>query len=131
MKDVTYAYRRDLQGVAFDDAVARTTEALMTEGFGVLTVVDVQATLKAKLRVDHRPYKILGACNPPLAHRALTAEPAIGLFLPCNVVVAQTDNGSEVAIGNPKEMFKIVDNQEMQSLADEVDAKLRAVLERI
>ena len=131
MKDVTYAYRRDLQGVAFDDAVARTTEALMTEGFGVLTVVDVQATLKGKLGVDHRAYKILGACNPPLAHRALTAEPAIGLLLPCNVVVAQTDNGSEVAIGNPKEMFKIVDNQEMQSLADEVDAKLRAVLERI
>src|SRR5512145_306580 len=111
----------------YEAALTRVTEALKAEGFGVLTEIDVQATLKQKLGVDFRPYKILGACNPPLAHRALVTAPEIGLLLPCNVVVAATDGGSEVQIADPKEMFKIVDNRELAPLAEEVGSRLRRV----
>jgi len=117
--------------VPFDQAVTRATEALKSEGFGVLTSIDVKATMKAKLGIDRPAYTILGACNPPFAHRALESEPEIGLLLPCNVVVAETAGGSEVQIADPKEMFKIVENRELAPLADEIGAKLRRVLDRV
>jgi len=104
---------------------------LKAEGFGVLTEIDVKATLKKKLDVDFRPYKILGACNPPLAHKALQGEPLIGLLLPCNVVVFEEDGDAVVSFVNPKEMFKVVENAELQAVAEEVDAKMRRAFEAL
>jgi uncharacterized protein (DUF302 family) len=112
---------------AFDQAVARVTEELQKEGFGILTEIDVKATLKKKLDVDHRPYKILGACNPQLAHRALTAVPDIGLLLPCNVVVRENDDGSvDVGFLDPGMMSTMVAG-DIEAIA--VDARAR--LERV
>lgn len=114
-----------------DTAVARVTDALKAEGFGVLTEIDVQATLKKKIDVDFRPYKILGACNPHLAHRALTAMPEVGLLLPCNVTVAQAVEGTgvEVAIVNPTMMMEALkDNTQLCDVADEARAKLERVV---
>ena len=132
MTDASYGYSKNLSKVDFDEAVVRVTEALKGEGFGVLTEIDVKATMKKKLDVDFRKYKILGACNPPLAHRALSSELHIGLLLPCNVIAFEEDDGTvTISIANPKQMFKIVDNKDLASMAEEVDAKLRCVLDRI
>ena len=97
-----YYIARTLAGAEFDDAVARTMDALGTEGFGVLSDIDVAATLKKKLGEEMRPYRILGACNPALAHKALSAEDKIGVMLPCNVIVQAVDGGVEVAAVNPE-----------------------------
>jgi len=113
----------------YEQAVQKTTEALKAEGFGVLTEIDVKATLKQKLNADFRRYVILGACNPPLAHRALNAEPQIGLLLPCNVVVQEgSDGGVVVSIADPRAMFTLVENRAVEPVAEEADARLRRVM---
>jgi uncharacterized protein (DUF302 family) len=112
----------------FDTAYARTIEALKAEGFGVLTEIDVKETLKKKIGVDFPQYKILGACNPPLALRALTAAPEVGLLLPCNVTIRQLeDGGVEVALVDPLSMLGIVSVPEVQPVAEEAAARLRRV----
>lgn len=114
----------------FDEAVQRTVEALKTEGFGVLTTIDVKATLKKKLGVDFRQYQILGACNPPLAHRALQADARVGLLLPCNVVVEETENGTRVSFLNPEAALTIGEleaNPELREVAAQAREKLQRV----
>ena len=110
MHAFSYGFARHLPGITFADAVARTTEALKGEGFGILAEIDVAGTLKKKLDVDLRPYTILGACNPALASKAIAAEPQIGLLLPCNVLVQGEGDGMTVSIADPKAMFAMVDN---------------------
>jgi uncharacterized protein (DUF302 family) len=112
----------------YADAIARVTEGLKLEGFGVLTEIDVRATLKKKLDVDFRPYIILGACNPALAHRALSAAPEVGLLLPCNVTVSETDAAhSLVHLVDPLAMLSVVEGAELRAIADEARAKLQRV----
>jgi uncharacterized protein (DUF302 family) len=129
MTDASYGYTKNLGKVDFDEALGRVASALKTEGFGVLTEIDVKATMKKKLDIDFRKYKILGACNPPLAHRALSSELMIGLLLPCNIIAFEEDDGTvTVSIANPKQMFKIVENADLARTAEEVDLKLRRAL---
>jgi uncharacterized protein (DUF302 family) len=112
----------------FDNVVARVTETLKTEGFGVLTTIDVKATLKEKLNIEHRPYLILGACNPQLAHRVLEIEPDIGLLLPCNVVIREEPNGSiTVSFMDPLSVLNIVNNPKVTEIAQEVRKRLEKV----
>lgn len=115
---------------SFEDTITQVTEELKKEGFGVLTEIDVQATLKKKLNVDFRPYRILGACNPPFAYKALQAERNIGLLLPCNLVVQDAGEGrTEVSAIDPIASMSRVDNPELESVASEIQAKLQRVIE--
>jgi uncharacterized protein (DUF302 family) len=128
----SYGHTRTLKDVSYEEALDRVTAALKEQGFGVLTEIDVKATLKKKLDVDFRKYKILGACNPPLAHRALSGEPLIGLLLPCNVTVFEEDDGTiNVSFIKPSEMFRVVDNPDVEPIAKEVDAKLIRAMEKL
>lgn len=126
-----YTVHRTLSG-SFDDVVQRVTDALRAEGFGVLSDIDVQATLKSKLGENFRPYRILGACNPPLAHRALLAEPRVGVMLPCNVVVQETgDRSVEVAAINPAAPMKAIGNPALDAVAAEVGERLSRVVAKL
>ena len=111
----------------YEEALERVTEALADEGFGVLTKIDVKDTLKQKLDVDFRPYMILGACNPALAYQAFQADTHVGLLLPCNVIVYDDGDESEVAILDPGVMLKVADNPGLQPIADEARARLQRV----
>jgi len=122
-----YGFNVIVQG-EFAAVVARVTEELKKEGFGVLTDIDVQATLKAKLGADMRPYRILGACNPPLAHKAIEMEPDIGLLLPCNVVVREQDDGGiNVGFMDPQAVLGLVQRKDMEVLGMEVRGRLERV----
>lgn len=115
----------------YEQAIEKVTDELKKEGFGVLTTIDVKETLKKKLDVDFTKYVILGACNPPFAHKALTAEEEIGLLLPCNVIVYEKDNATVVAVFDPMVMMAIVENSAMKPIAEEVRARLERVLANV
>ena len=126
--DARYGFGKTVR-LSFADALARVTLALQAEGFGVLTEVDIRATLEKKLGADMPPYRILGACNPALAHRALTAEPSIGVLLPCNVVVREDPSGSvRVEFMDPSAVLDLVDRPEIAQLAGEVRQRLERVM---
>ena len=125
-----YGYKRALP-VSFSEAVARAREALQAQGFGVLCEIDIKEKLKEKLNVDFRNYVILGACNPPLAYQTLQVELDIGLLLPCNVVVYEQDNGSVVAAIDASKMLSVVGNPQLEATAQEVNEKLRRVIDSV
>ena len=130
--EIRYALVKELPDVSYDDAVSRATECLADEGFGVLTEIDVKATLKKKLNVEFKRYVILGACNPELAHQAMSGEPFIGVLLPCNVLVMEREGGgSIVAAFKPTAGFSLVDNPDVAPIAEEVEDRLRRVLEKL
>ena len=124
---IEYAFRTRLN-LPYEQAVERVTGALKEEGFGVLTEIDVKATLKKKLDADFRKYVILGACNPPLAHQALKTELEIGLLLPCNVIVYEDDGGSVVSIVDPISMLVVVESSELDPVAQEARTHLKRVM---
>jgi uncharacterized protein (DUF302 family) len=128
---MSYYFGKTLH-LPFDEAITRVTEELRKEGFGILTDIDVQATLRKKLDVDFRKYRILGACNPPFAYRALQVEDKIGTMLPCNVIVQEIEEGSvEVAAIDPIASMQAIQNPVLAAVAHEVQAKLRRVIESL
>jgi uncharacterized protein (DUF302 family) len=125
-----YYFAKTIDG-SFDEAIEKVTAALKEEGFGVLTEIDVKETLKKKIDVDFRPYRILGACNPPFAHQALTAEDKVGTMLPCNVIVQQLDTGIEVAAVDPLASMMGIDNPALVDIANEVQERLKRVIDNL
>ena len=117
--------------LSFEQTIEKVTEELKKEGFGVLTTIDVKDTLKKKIDVDFKKYTILGACNPPIAHKSLQTEEEIGLLLPCNVIVYEKDNKTNVSMFDPMLMTNIVDNEKMGPIAKEVKEKLQRVLAEV
>ncbi len=125
-------YKKTLTGVSFDDAIERTTAVLAERGFGIITTIDVKATMKNKLGEDVRPYHILGACNPGFAHEALRHDPEIGLLLPCNVVVYEREEGDiDVSFVRPPQMFQLVEDAAFAPLMEQVDGAIRAAYEAL
>lgn len=128
---MSYHFSKKLD-LSYDEAIARATEELKKEGFGILTEIDVKEALKKKLDVDFRKYKILGACNPSYAYKALQAEDKIGTMLPCNVIVQETDDGKvEVSAIDPKASMQAIDNPSLGDIANEVREKLKKVIDNI
>ena len=127
---MSYGFSKVLN-LSYEEAIEKVTEELKKEGFGVLTSIDVKDTLKKRINVDFKKYSILGACNPVLAHKALQAEEDIGLLLPCNVIVYEKEYKTAVSIFNPMTMTKIVNNDSLKSVAEEVNAKLTKVFEAV
>ena len=128
---MSYCFSKEV-AMSFDEAILSVTEELKKEGFGILTEIDVKATLKKKLDVDSRNYRILGACNAPFAYRALQAEPRIGTMLPCNVIVRELDDGKiEVAAVDPLASMQAIQNKELQAIAEEIRLKLKKVIEQL
>jgi len=115
----------------YDEAVEKVTAELKKEGFGVLTSIDVKDTLKKKIDVDFKKYIILGACNPQIAHKALQKEEQLGLLLPCNVVVYEKENKTVISVFDPMLITKVIDNEELKPIAEEVKAKMERVLEAV
>lgn len=129
---MSYYFNKILKGKTFDEAIDYVTAELKKEGFGVLTEIDVTATLKKKIDVDFKKYTILGACNPKLAHQALQSEDKIGVFLPCNVIVEEHDNGEvEVSAVDPIASMSSVKNDSLGGIAQEVQEKLRRVIQNM
>ena len=126
-----YYFEKTLENTSFEAAIEQVTEALKEEGFGVLTEIDVSATMKKKLDVAFRPYRILGACSPQHAYQALSAEDKIGAMLPCNVIVQQVAGGVEVAAVDPVASMSAVENKGLEPVAREVREKLQAVINRL
>ena len=118
-------------GKPYEETLTKVTDELKREGFGVLTNIDVKDTLKNKINVDFKKYMILGACNPPLAHKALQSEEQLGLFLPCNVIVYENNGDTVVSIFNPMIMTNIIDNKNLHTVAEEVTNKMKRVFEAI
>ena len=127
---MSYTFSKTLD-CDFDTAIERATAALKDAGFGVLTEIDVKTTLKKKIDVDFRPYRILGACNPGFAHKALQAEPEIGTMLPCNVIVQEIDGGIRVLAIDPMASMQAVENPELGEVATQVQSLLRGVIEAL
>ncbi len=126
---MAYYYSKTVK-YSFDEAVSRITKALKEEGFGILTEIDVQETLKKKLDVDFRKYRILGACNPPFAYKALQAEDKVGIMLPCNVIVQETADGDvEIAAVDPLASMKAIDNPELRKIAETIGHKLEKAIQ--
>ena len=125
-----YGFSKDV-ALSYEDTLNKVTEELKKEGFGVLTEIDVKDTLKNKIDVDFKKYKILGACNPTLAHKALQAEENIGLMLPCNVVVYEKDDKSVLAMFAPTLMKNLISNESINPIADEVNEKLHRVFDNV
>jgi uncharacterized protein (DUF302 family) len=126
-----YAFSRILD-TSYEDAISRVTAALKEEGFGVLTEIDVKETLKKKLGLDFRKYVILGACNPPYAHRTLQTDLDVGLLLPCNVIVYETDDQKAyVSAINPVSALQVIKNRELREIAEEVSEKLKRVVDKV
>jgi uncharacterized protein (DUF302 family) len=127
---MSYGFSKTLS-IPFDAAVEKVTTELQKEGFGVLTTIDVKETLKKKLDVDFKKYKILGACNPPFAHKALQVEEEIGLLLPCNVIVFEREGKSVVSVFDPLSMSRIMDNPAIQPIAEETKQRLQRVISAV
>jgi uncharacterized protein (DUF302 family) len=128
---MSYYFGKTLE-IGFEEAVNRVIEELQKEGFGILTDIDVRATLKKKLNVDFKNYRILGACNPPFAYQALQAEDKIGTMLPCNVIVQENEEGNaEVSVIDPIASMQAVKNPNLRGIAEEVQAKLRRVIDNL
>ncbi len=128
---MSYYFSKTLK-ISFEEAIARVTEALKKDGFGIMTEIDIKETLKKKLNVDFRKYKILGACNPPFAYRALQAEGKIGLMLPCNVIVQELPGGKvEVAAIDPIASMAAIDNPRLREVGEQVQAQLKAVIDNL
>jgi len=128
---MNYSYSTKLKG-DFEEIIERVTDELKTEGFGVLTQIDVTKTLKEKIDVDFKKYRILGACNPHFAHKALSEEEKVGVMLPCNVIVVEVgENDYEVSAVNPMASMQVIENEYLGSLASEVEEKLKAAISRL